>query len=293
MNFLLEKQTSLRRRKVKHKLFDKLSPNEMLHIIETELDSFQLTSDFKKLPKNRKNRLLCALGLVRRLQYNFYPQVNYSLYRYLCCDYKRKNGFVLSEKTESKKIDWRKFRKLKELQKYNLQPFLNESYDVLDATANRRGMWKGQNTSNVLFLDIDKKVNPDIIANNELLPFKDEVFKNIVFDPPQFVLSKAENALPIHNRYGFWLRKQDFFKNLQKVNIEFSRVLKENGLLIMKFCTFNFQKEDAITTLNKFSLISNYSRPTKGRGKNTVHILLFKKRLLDVSEPQQKETTKQ
>lgn len=102
-----------------------LSPNEMLHIIETELDAFQLTNAFKELPRKRKRRLRRALGLVRRLQYRFFPQKNYSLWRFISCDYKKKDGKILSEKTESKKLGWRKYQRLKELQKYDLTKYQN------------------------------------------------------------------------------------------------------------------------------------------------------------------------
>ena len=253
-----------------------LSPNEMLHIIETELDSFQLTNDFKKLPRIRQRRLLRALGLVRRLQHKF-PQINYSLWRFLACDYKRKDGFILAEKTLSKRLDWRKYRKLEELEKYNLTPFIESTPTILDATSGMKGIWQNMDASGVLFLDINKDVNPNIVASNEKLPFRAGCFKKVVFDPPQFVLSKAENALPIHKRYGFWLRKQQFFDNLRAVNEEFARVLKEDGSLLMKFCTFNFEMKDVLKELTNFELVKNDSRPTKGRGKNTVHWLSFKK----------------
>lgn len=257
---------------------DKFTPNQILHIIEMELDSFQLTNDFKKMSRTRQLKLLRVLGLVRRLQYRYFPQVDYSLYRYLCCDYKRKNGVVQLEKTESKRLDWRKYRKLKELENYDLGRFIEETPKILDATSGMKGIWRGKNVSNILFLDVNKDVKPDIVASNENLPFRDGSFEKVVFDPPQFVLSKAENALPIHKRYGFWLRKQDFFDNLKAVNKEFSRVLKEDGSLLMKFCTFNFEMSDVLEDLSNFLLVKNDSRPTKGRGKNTVHWLLFQRK---------------
>jgi len=149
--------------------------------------------------------------------------------------------------------------------------------NTLDATSGKRGIWRGKDSRGVIFLDIKKAVRPNVVASNEKLPFRAASFEKVVFDPPQFVLSKAKNALEIHKRYGFWKNKQEFFHNLRRVNKEFARVLKDDGQLLMKFCTFNFEKTDVLNELTNFALISNDSRPTKGRGKNTVHWFLFHK----------------
>ena len=82
--------------------------NEMLHIIETDLDSVQLHKVIRDSPKLAK-RIRRALGLVRRLQH-FYPQVNYSLYRWII-DHQTKNGYM-------QRFQWRKYKRLKELEKY-------------------------------------------------------------------------------------------------------------------------------------------------------------------------------
>jgi len=89
------------------------SINEMLHIIETDLDSVQLHKVIRDNPKLAR-RIRRALGLVRRLQH-IYPQVNYSLYRR-----------IINHQTENAKtqrFNWRRYKTLKELENYRKLQF--------------------------------------------------------------------------------------------------------------------------------------------------------------------------
>ena len=57
---------------------------------------------------------------------------------------------------------------------------------ILDATAGNRVIWRTKNPENVIFIDLEKKLErpPTIFADNRKLPFQDKTFSMIYFDPP-------------------------------------------------------------------------------------------------------------
>ena len=57
---------------------------------------------------------------------------------------------------------------------------------ILDVTAGNRHMWPNKNPPYTIFLDreLNLKVAPDIFASWQNLPFRDDSFSCIIFDPP-------------------------------------------------------------------------------------------------------------
>ncbi len=103
-------------------------------------------------------------------------------------------------------------------------------YDVLDLTAGYRGAWhsrKLRNMGNVLFLDFRREVTPDIVADNTCLPFKDNAFKWVFFDPPHIV-ERAESFYRTEFGRRFWAFKSrsQMIKNIYNVGREAARVAK-------------------------------------------------------------------
>ena len=73
-------------------------------------------------------------------------------------------------------------------------------------------------------------VRPKILATMKVLPFRDNTFDCIIIDPPHIYFGKTSlmNML-----YGSW-KKSERIGTVYKANIEFKRVLKNNGVLILK-----------------------------------------------------------
>jgi ubiquinone/menaquinone biosynthesis C-methylase UbiE len=110
---------------------------------------------------------------------------------------------------------------------------MQEEKDILDLTCDGRMMWFDKHHPNVLFADIrveehtlcDKRrltFAPDVIADFRELPFENERFKLVVFDP--CFMFKRYSALSFdwrtHIRQGFH---------------ECMRVLQPRGVLILKW----------------------------------------------------------
>ena len=98
-------------------------------------------------------------------------------------------------------------------------------------------------------------VNPDVIADFTNIPFDDDTFHLVVFDPPHLKnigdtawMAKKYGKLPndwkplIHD--GFW---------------ECMRVLKKNGVLIFKWSEIQIPTRDVINAIGIYPLFGNRS----------------------------------
>lgn len=155
---------------------------------------------------------------------------------------------------------------------------------ILDVTAGYRGMWNGK-YQNVLFLDRRKKVKPDVVASNEFLPFTEQCFDKIVYDPPHLIRHSQikPNSLMAgyEDKFTLWKKKTDYYHNIVKVQEEAYRVLKEDGVLFFK----HIESPDNLITINiATSLMRNWivSRTTRktsqGWGKGQTVFVTLKKR---------------
>jgi len=113
---------------------------------------------------------------------------------------------------------------------------------ILDVTCGNRSIWFQKKYPRALYLDIRKEklffdgtrkcfIEPDIIADFRELPFKDNTFKLVVFDPPHLD-NLGENAI-LAKKYGRLLPgwEDDITQGIN----ECIRVLKPDGILIFKW----------------------------------------------------------
>lgn len=57
---------------------------------------------------------------------------------------------------------------------------------ILDATAGNRMMWSNKNPPHTVFMDseIKLRISPHVFGTWEKLPFRDDAFRCVIFDPP-------------------------------------------------------------------------------------------------------------
>lgn len=120
------------------------------------------------------------------------------------------------------------------------------------------------------------EIKPDIMADFRNLPFPDESFYLVVFDPPH--LSRVGHNSWLAKKYGF-LSKDKWKEDLAKGFNECMRVLKCNGTLVFKW---NEEQIRLSEVLNCFS-----EQPLFGHKRNKTHFLIFYK-----SEEQNESRTK-
>lgn len=120
---------------------------------------------------------------------------------------------------------------------------MNKEKMILDACCGSRMFWFDKENPNVLFQDIRNieytlcdgrklQIHPDVIADFTSMPYQDESFKLVVFDPPH--LDNANEDSFMAQKYGT-LRRYKWQDDLRKGFDECMRVLEPNGILIFKW----------------------------------------------------------
>lgn len=119
---------------------------------------------------------------------------------------------------------------------------------VLDACCGAKMFWFDRANPNAVFIDKRREkhnlkdctskfgmreliINPDIVADFTALPFQDNQFALVVFDPPHLVRNGKSGWLA--KKYG--KLEGDWKEDLRKGFSECFRVLKPEGTLIFKW----------------------------------------------------------
>jgi ubiquinone/menaquinone biosynthesis C-methylase UbiE len=144
---------------------------------------------------------------------------------------------------------------------------------ILDACCGGRMMWFDKENKDTTYMDIESRpkgcikqqknfsVNPDIIGDFRDMPFKDNTFDMVVFDPPHSFVSKDSI---IGKKYGT-LNKESWKDDINKGFNECMRVLKNDGILILKWSEPTIKVSELLKLLNKKPLFGH----TTGKSGNT------------------------
>ena len=163
---------------------------------------------------------------------------------------------------------------------------LDKTNKILDATCGARTIWFDKKNKNCLYVDnriehgmciwkstkndseskID--VEPDIVADFTDLPFPDDSFYLVVFDPPH--LLKVGESAWLKKKYG---KLPENWRPLIRDGFhECMRVLKPNGTLIFKWNEIDISTREIIKTIRAEPLFGHRS----GKQSKT-HWLCFMK----------------
>lgn len=168
---------------------------------------------------------------------------------------------------------------------------------ILDATCGSRSIWFQKNEPHTIYCDKrseewhgqfgrvlnkdgkkkrrDIYVSPDVVCDFTALPFDDESFSLVVFDPPH-VENLTEDA---------WLRKMygsldgDWKPMIRKGFSECMRVLKADGVLIFKWSEIRINTREILDVIGQEPLFGHRS----GKKMNT-HWMCFMKFKEDKNE---------
>lgn len=145
---------------------------------------------------------------------------------------------------------------------------------VLDATCGSRMIWFNKNNEFAVFVDkreLDDEaiwtsgdgkvtrycsIHLDIIADFTCLPFEDNTFYHVVFDPPHLIQG-GDNAWMV-KKYGK-LNKDTWKQVLHDGFSECMRVLKPYGTLIFKWNETQIPVKDVIAAIGARPLYGNRS----------------------------------
>lgn len=153
---------------------------------------------------------------------------------------------------------------------------------ILDACCGSRMFWFDKHNPNVLFVDRrsetvtakdrDKtriiEINPDIVADFTDLPFEDNSFYQVVFDPPH--LKKLGETSWLAKKYG---KLPDNWQRLIHDGFcECMRVLKPNGTLIFKWNEHEIKTSEVLSVIPYKPLFGH----TTGRQSKTIWMSFMK-----------------
>jgi SAM-dependent methyltransferase len=154
-------------------------------------------------------------------------------------------------------------------------------YKILDPCCGSRMFWFDRENPNVLFGDIREEshilcdgrtleINPDVIMDFTRMPFDDESFKLVVFDPPH--IKKIGEKSWMAKKYG---KLQENWQNMLSDGFsECFRVLKEDGVLIFKWNDNDFPVSKILGLTDQKPLFGHKS----GKAMKTHWITFMKER---------------
>lgn len=156
---------------------------------------------------------------------------------------------------------------------------LLEGKDILDACCGSKMFWFQKDNPRVLFADIrseshtlcdgrNLEINPDIICDFRLMPFPDDWFSLVVFDPPH--LNKLGKSSWMAKKYGVLLPTWEI--DIKQGILECLRVLKPSGTLIFKWNENQISVERILKILPKQPLFGH----TTARNGHTIWITFIK-----------------
>ena len=127
---------------------------------------------------------------------------------------------------------------------------------ILDPASSMRSFYFDKKDKRVLFGDIRVKethlltngqtihIEPDEVMDFRAIPYPDETFKVVVFDPPH-MLNLSEKSW-MRKKYGV-LDKETWQDDIGKGFAECFRVLKDEGTLIFKWNEVSIPLKDILT----------------------------------------------
>lgn len=144
---------------------------------------------------------------------------------------------------------------------------------ILDATCGSRSIWFNKQHPAAVYMDKRQEfdtriwksgdglsertltVDPDIIADFTSMPFSDESFNLVIFDPPH--LKQAGETAWIVKKYG--KLNDDWPQMLKDGFTECMRVLKPSGVLIFKWSEFQIPAEKVWKAIGQKPLFGHHS----------------------------------
>ncbi|RFM30048.1 TRM11 family methyltransferase [Deminuibacter soli] len=151
---------------------------------------------------------------------------------------------------------------------------------ILDACCGARKMWFDKNNPNAIYGDIRSEthelidgrtleIRPDVVLDFTQLPFPDETFRLVAFDPPHIhdlgkssIMAKTYGILSYH-----W--RDDIREGLK----ECLRVLKPYGVLVFKWSESSVKLSDVMPLLPQEPVFGH----TSGKHGRTIWMTFLKK----------------
>ncbi len=148
---------------------------------------------------------------------------------------------------------------------------------ILDCTCGSRMFWFDKRNRSCVFMDnreLDETlcdgrrliIDPDIIGDFTKMPFRNEYFHLVVFDPPHLV--RCEKKSWLNKKYG--ILNSSWKDDIRRGFDECFRVLKKNGVLIFKWNEQQISVNEFIKEIRYDPIFGNKT------SKNTIWLVFVK-----------------
>lgn len=135
---------------------------------------------------------------------------------------------------------------------------------ILDACCGSKMFWFDTSRHDTVYMDnreLDTKlcdgrrlvIEPDVVADFRDMPFPDETFSLVVFDPPHLIRAGRTSWLAL--KYG--VLGNDWREDLRKGFAECFRVLKPDGILVFKWNECQVKLKDVLRLTEEQPLIGD------------------------------------
>jgi len=164
--------------------------------------------------------------------------------------------------------------------------------EVIDVCCGSKKFWFDKYDERVLFLDQrcevvmtkDKNqpdglrrvvIDPDVLANFKSLPFDDESFSLVVFDPPHILENRCGRNSRMAQVYGT-LSQDNWREDITAGFRECFRILRPAGVLIFKWAETNIRLGEVVSLAGQKPLFGNKMPKSAG-----THWIVFMKGLAE------------
>jgi SAM-dependent methyltransferase len=144
---------------------------------------------------------------------------------------------------------------------------MSDEKEILDATCGGRSIWHPENKNRDDTLYIDKRkddnplkreefgykprnysIEPDAVEDYRDLPYEDESFNLIVFDPPHIIRNDGMKSLNgVSDRKWGNLHAETWQEDLRAGFKELFRVLSSGGTLVLKFADVSAEFDEVLS----------------------------------------------
>lgn len=145
---------------------------------------------------------------------------------------------------------------------------------ILDVCCGGKMFWYEKNNQNTIYMDIRREtlefkdkdkirkieINPDILGDFRSIPFDDNTFDLVVFDPPHLI--NGGQTSWIIKKYGK-LNSESWKVDLKQGFNECIRVLKPTGTLLFKWNDDQIKFSEVIKIFGKYPILGDKKSKTK------------------------------
>lgn len=118
------------------------------------------------------------------------------------------------------------------------------------------------------------EVSPDMITDSTCLPFDNDSFSLVIFDPPHLFCGQKSF---LYTKYGTLERGEKWQEDLRQGFSECFRVLRPGGTLVFKWCDIAIPLKELLTLTPEKPVITHTARSNSGKAKTYFCVFIKRK----------------